>query len=55
MGPSQPQISQGSGFLISEEGHIMTNMHVVKEAKKLTVSSKDGTYRQITASYIGKI
>jgi len=53
MRPSQPQISQGSGFLISEEGHIMTNMHVVKGAKKLTVRLQDGTDRQITASCIG--
>jgi len=49
----QPQISQGSGFIISKEGHIMTNLHVVRGAKKLTVTLQDGTNRQVSASYIG--
>ncbi len=49
----QPQVSQGSGFIISKEGHIMTNLHVVRGAKKLTVSLQDGTNRQVSATYIG--
>ncbi|MCB1107827.1 MAG: Do family serine endopeptidase [Chlamydiia bacterium] len=49
----QPQVSQGSGFIISKEGHIMTNLHVVRGAKKLTVMLQDGTNRQVSASYIG--
>lgn len=48
-----PQVSQGSGFIISKEGHIMTNLHVVRGAKKLTVILQDGTNRQVSASYIG--
>lgn len=49
----QPQISQGSGFIISKDGHIMTNLHVVRGAKKITVMLQDGTSRQVSASYIG--
>lgn len=32
----------GSGFIIDEEGHILTNHHVVAEADKITVSLSDG-------------
>ena len=51
--PQQPQVSQGSGFIISKEGHIMTNLHVVRGAKKLTVTLQDGTNRQVSATYVG--
>lgn len=49
----QPQasISQGSGFIISADGHILTNAHVVKGASKLTVTLNDG--REIPAQVIG--
>jgi serine protease Do len=48
-----PQVSQGSGFIVSKEGHIMTNLHVVRGAKKLTVHMQDGSNRQVSATYIG--
>jgi len=32
----------GSGFVYSEEGHIITNQHVVKKANKVTVTFLDG-------------
>lgn len=51
--PPGPQVSQGSGFIISTDGHIMTNLHVVRGAKKLTVFMQDGSNRQISATYIG--
>lgn len=38
----QPQLSQGSGFLISADGFIMTNAHVVKGADKIEVTLNDG-------------
>ncbi|MFP3951779.1 MAG: trypsin-like peptidase domain-containing protein [Candidatus Bathyarchaeia archaeon] len=34
---------QGSGFIYNEEGHIITNNHVVEDAKKITVTFTDGT------------
>ncbi len=48
-----PQVSQGSGFIISKNGYIMTNLHVVRGAKKITVTLQDGTSREVSASYIG--
>ncbi len=38
-----PQItSVGSGFLISSDGYIVTNNHVIESAKEITVSLSDG-------------
>ncbi len=34
---------QGSGFVYSKEGYIITNNHVVEDAKKVTVTLYDGT------------
>lgn len=39
----QPQVSGGSGFLISSDGYIVTNNHVIKDATKITVTINDGT------------
>ncbi len=35
--------SSGSGFIISEDGYVVTNYHVVQGASKLTVMLYDGT------------
>ncbi|KAI0565073.1 Peptidase S1C [Gracilaria domingensis] len=33
---------QGSGFIISSDGHLLTNAHVVRAAQKVTVTLTDG-------------
>jgi len=43
--------SSGSGFLISEDGYILTNHHVVKDADKIIVSLSDR--REMEAKLVG--
>ncbi len=54
-GPGAPgaQIRQGvgSGFIISKDGLIVTNNHVVKDAQSVTVKLADGT--QLDAQVVG--
>ena len=45
------QEGQGSGFLITKDGYILTNHHVVDGADKVTVRLRDG--REFTAKLIG--
>ncbi|MBN1362523.1 MAG: DegQ family serine endoprotease [Sedimentisphaerales bacterium] len=45
------QIAQGSGFIISSDGYILTNNHMVGEAELVTVQLVDG--RQAKAKIIG--
>ena len=45
------QRGQGSGFIISEDGYILTNSHVVENATKITVTLSDD--RKIEASLVG--
>ncbi|MGE3267448.1 MAG: S1C family serine protease [Chloroflexota bacterium] len=41
---SEPQPNgTGSGFIIDDQGHILTNNHVVAEADRLEVTTADGT------------
>ena len=55
--PSQPRentrpvISTGSGFIISEDGYLLTNNHVVEDADEITVSL--GDRREYQAKVIG--
>ena len=50
-GGERSQESLGSGFLFDEEGHVLTNEHVVQNADKIKVTLLDGTVYD--AEYIG--
>lgn len=50
---SSPEtISLGSGFLISEDGYIITNYHVIKDGKKINIKLK-GSETNFPAEIIG--
>jgi serine protease Do len=49
--PSTPFRGQGSGFIISSDGLILTNAHVVREAKEVTVKLSDR--REYAAKVLG--
>lgn len=49
--PQQPFRGQGSGFIISSDGLILTNAHVVNEAKEVTVKLSDR--REFAAKVLG--
>lgn len=37
-GPARPSLAQGSGFIISPDGYVVTNNHVIDKASKISVS-----------------
>lgn len=47
----EPRSAQGSGFIISADGYILTNNHVVDGAEKIEIELTDG--RKFTAKVIG--
>jgi len=47
----EPRTAQGSGFIISADGYILTNNHMVDKAEKVEVELTDG--RKFTAKVIG--
>lgn len=49
--PIMPFRSQGSGFIISSDGLVLTNAHVVREAKEVTVKLSDR--REFKAKVLG--
>ena len=49
--PAFKQTGQGSGFIISKDGYILTNTHVVGDVDKITVKLADG--REFQAKKIG--
>lgn len=48
---SRPMVATGSGVIISEDGYIVTNNHVIEDADKVEVSFNDE--RTFTATIIG--
>ena len=49
--PQGPQMASGSGVIISPDGYIVTNNHVVEKADKITVATND--HRTYSAKVIG--
>lgn len=49
--PEQHMTGEGSGFIITNDGYILTNNHVVGDADKVTVRLEDG--REYSARTIG--
>ena len=47
----RPQIATGSGVIISEDGYIITNNHVIDGAEIITITLNDG--REMKADKIG--
>jgi serine protease Do len=48
---AEPVEASGSGFIVSKDGYILTNNHVVADADRVTVKLTDG--REFTAKVIG--
>ncbi|TSJ44544.1 Do family serine endopeptidase [Mucilaginibacter corticis] len=48
---SAPQMASGSGVIISPDGYIVTNNHVVAKADKIEITTND--HRRFTAKVIG--
>lgn len=48
---SPAPILKGSGFIISSDGYILTNNHVVQDADEITVTANDG--REFKAKLVG--
>lgn len=49
--PQGPQMASGSGVIISPDGYIVTNNHVVEKASKVEVVTND--HRHFTAKVVG--
>lgn len=49
--PSQPENSLGSGVIVSEQGLILTNNHVVASADEIEIALSDG--RKMSAKVVG--
>jgi serine protease Do len=50
-GTPMPSRGEGSGFIVTEDGYVLTNAHVVAEAEEVTVKTTDR--REYTAKVVG--
>jgi S1-C subfamily serine protease len=50
---SDDEASSGSGFVMDDQGHIMTNNHVVESGGRITVVGQDGA--EHTARLVGRV
>ena len=48
---SIPQIATGSGVIISEDGYIITNNHVIDDAEKIMITLNEGRELEATLSW----
>ncbi|HEV2363626.1 MAG TPA: Do family serine endopeptidase [Caulobacteraceae bacterium] len=48
----QPMRGAGSGFFVSPDGYLVTNNHVIADARTITVHTNDG--RALSASVVGR-
>ena len=48
---SIPQVATGSGVIISEDGYIITNNHVIDDAEKIMITLNEG--RELEATLVG--
>lgn len=49
---SEPSVGQASGFIVSPEGYVMTNSHVVRDASEIVVTLNDG--REFVGKTVGQ-
>ncbi|MEM9988793.1 MAG: Do family serine endopeptidase [Pseudomonadota bacterium] len=50
-GPTRRAMGEGSGFFIDDKGHIVTNNHVIDDAKEITIVLDNG--KELIAELIG--
>lgn len=46
--PERERVAGGSGFMISQDGYIVTNNHVVERASEIEIRLADGSMRPVT-------